>query len=119
MAALSRKLTTQGPAVELPVGTPPPGDAKGGFFRKVKSELNLVKMSTISESWTQSGASGCDLADSSSPPQEKETVEPIMDIGLECDGFVALRHLAVLVARRRGMDAEAFVSQLMRLLSND
>lgn len=119
MTALSRKLTTQSPAVELPVGTPPRRDPKGGLSRKVKSELDLMKLGTIAESSTQSVPSGVNIADDSSPVEANDIVEPIMDIGVECEAFVALRELAALVARRRGMDVEAFVSQLMRLFSND
>jgi hypothetical protein len=117
MAALSRRLTNQGPAVELSVGTPPRGDPKGGLSREVKSELDLMKMGTITEPTTDPLADSIPTSNNCSPNEPSPLMASGMDIAVECEAFVALRDLATLVARRRGMDVESFVRQLMKLYS--
>jgi hypothetical protein len=74
-------------------------------------------MGAIEELLPQSVASGVAKSGDLSPDEVNDTMDTIVDIGVECEAFVALRDLATLVARRRGMNVEGFVSQLMRLFS--
>ncbi|KAH7095224.1 hypothetical protein FB567DRAFT_23264 [Paraphoma chrysanthemicola] len=118
MVALSRQFTgTVG--AELRIGTPPSEDRT--LSRKVQSELNLAKLirmdttPSIANSSLTSGFSG-GIGDPL--PDELSTSSPAMvEMTVECDAFLALHELGVLVARRRGIDAEGFVNGLLRLLS--
>lgn len=118
MVALSRQFTGK-VDVDLCVGTPPSKDRT--LARKVQSELNLAKLSSmdttpsVTDSSLTSGFSG-GLGDPL--PDEVSASSPAMaEMTVECDAFVALRELGALVARRRGLNTESFVDGLMKLLS--
>ncbi|KZM22642.1 hypothetical protein ST47_g6193 [Ascochyta rabiei] len=119
MTALSRQLTHTGLS-ELPVGTPPRPDRESALSRKVKSELNMTDLhyagssDTLSNSVTYSSTLPMDPA-----PEEVTSDESLLlkDI-VECDAFIALKELGVLVARRKGLDVSYFVNGLMSLLTS-
>ncbi|KAF2259998.1 hypothetical protein CC78DRAFT_585382 [Lojkania enalia] len=104
------------------VGTAPTQERKITLSRKVKSELDLAKMGDFSASGptAQSVSMYSEFSAIGDPvPDELEPSQTIIDARVESEAFVALRHLAVLVARRKGMNAKNFVSRFMRLFSDD
>lgn len=125
MAALSKKLQKRGSADELPVGTPPQDDGPTTFLtRKVKSEQDLLKLGNVTRSRADSNAptdmSGESFSTTPGDPLPDEVdpsvvVQTPADLALESEAFVALSELATLVARRRGIDAEVFITKLMSL----
>ncbi|KAF2025048.1 hypothetical protein EK21DRAFT_77318 [Setomelanomma holmii] len=118
MAALSRQFTGKASA-DLRVGTPPGEDKT--LSRKVQSELNLAKLSrmdTIPSVTDSSFTSGFSGGPGDPLPDELSTLSPErIATTIECDAFVALRELGALVARRRGLNIDSFVHELMGLFS--
>ncbi|KAH7085572.1 hypothetical protein BKA63DRAFT_401670 [Paraphoma chrysanthemicola] len=118
MVALSRQFTgTVG--ADLRIGTPPSEDRT--LSRKIQSELNLAKLirmdttPSIANSYLTSGFSGGN--GDPLPDELSASSTAMVEMTVECDAFLALRELGVLVARRRGLDTEGFVNSLLRLFS--
>jgi hypothetical protein len=122
MAALSKKFSDMGSIEEFSIGTPPTQEPKITLSRKVKSELDLMKLGGIGplESNAESLYSGFSLSGDTLPDEVgmSTSADAAIDPGVECEAFVALRELATLVARRRGIDVSSFVTKLMLLYSN-
>ncbi|KAF3053481.1 hypothetical protein E8E11_010106 [Didymella keratinophila] len=116
MAALSRQLTrVRVPDTSL---VPPQLTTESVLSRKVKSELNLTDLRHTETSIATSGTTNPQLASTSgfelqAPSQAGELARD----PLECEAFVALKELGVLVARRKGLDVSQFVDGLMTLLT--
>lgn len=122
MAALSRhfsKTDAEEPA-EMPIGTPPSGSNKFTLAQKVKSELDLAKIGKLTSSTLESPSVYSTFSVAGDTLPDEADVEPAavaVASGVECEAFVALRELAILVARRRGINADKFVSKLMNIYS--
>ncbi|KAF2278487.1 uncharacterized protein EI97DRAFT_456875 [Westerdykella ornata] len=118
MAALSKKLLRQGRAEELHVGTPPTVGHQLTLSRKVKSELDLSELSTTSPDPQSNHSGGADSSERVLRTS-KMPAEVTLEVGAEFEAFVALKELATLVARRRGLNAQDFVSKLMKLYETE
>lgn len=121
MAALSRRFSSIGSTEELPIGTPPDGEPTITLTRKTQSELDLTKIANMLASNSQplSVDSGFTISGDPLPDEIDTPVVPTVDPGVECEAFVALQELATLVARRRGINTDSFVSKLMSLYSSE
>lgn len=88
--------------------------------RKVKSELDLAKIAKLDPSNTQAPSvySGFSVSGDPLPDEEEPLTAAAVDPGIESEAFVALRELAILVARRRGIDADRFHNNLLNLYSS-
>jgi hypothetical protein len=119
MAVLSRQFYDPRQSEELPIGTLPDGQPKWTLSRKVKSELELNKMTNRSPPNAQPPSTCSGFSISGDPMLDglDPAIAFEMEPGVECEAFVALRDLATLVARRRGIDATTVVSGLITLLS--
>jgi hypothetical protein len=97
----------------MKIGTLPSNDSKtnGKLSRKAKSELDLTNLGD--SSLPQSMDSGFSVSGDPLPDEIEASKAALLDSGVECEAFVALRDLGTLVARRRGIDAENFVDNLM------
>ncbi|KAF2174736.1 hypothetical protein K469DRAFT_512939, partial [Zopfia rhizophila CBS 207.26] len=125
MAALSRRFLSTSLHDDLPFGTPPSQDRILTLTRKVKSELDLAKLGTTIEATSNSDSGSRSVYSEFSasgdplPDEIEHSTSTILDARIEGDAFVALRDLAVLVARRKGMKAEKFLSRLLNLFSSE
>ncbi|KAF2011741.1 hypothetical protein BU24DRAFT_288335 [Aaosphaeria arxii CBS 175.79] len=117
MAVLSRHLSKINVKHELLVGTPPVHTPKTALSRKVKSELDLINMERQN---SRKQSHRVPLPTTITPFESsyngdygsKATMDPVV----ETEAFVALRELATLVARRKGIDHNRFTSQVLELL---
>ncbi|KAF2470404.1 uncharacterized protein BDR25DRAFT_262280 [Lindgomyces ingoldianus] len=116
MAALSRQFSNMGSYDGLSYGTPPSQERKITLSRKVKSELDLTKMANVISTSDSTSRSVCSEFSATGDPLPDEA-EPSLDTRIESDAFVALRDLAILVARRRGINPDRFLSKLLKLFS--
>jgi len=116
MAALSRQLTrVRVPDTSL---VPPQLTTESVLSRKVKSELNLTDLRHTEPSIAVSGTTNPQLASTSGfELQAPLQVGELARDPLECEAFVALKELGILVARRKGLDVSQFVDGLMTLLT--
>ncbi|KAF2743672.1 hypothetical protein M011DRAFT_461511 [Sporormia fimetaria CBS 119925] len=120
MAALSKRFSTMDIPDELPIGTPPDRDRPITLSRKIKSEMDLLGLSKLLESPSDTLPGSVSPDGTHSDPQPTLDGNPpdtAGDMGVECEAFVALRELATLVAVRRGINKEEFIANLMRLYS--
>ncbi|KAJ4300693.1 hypothetical protein N0V90_002781 [Kalmusia sp. IMI 367209] len=118
MVALSRHFSSTDNTDEFLVGTPPIRERNTTLSRKVQSELNLTSLANIStiNSVPRSVDSG--FSGKGDPlPDEVEHSSVILHPAVDCDAFIALQELGSLVARKRGIDADKFLTGLMRLFS--
>jgi hypothetical protein len=106
--------------VEVRVGTPSSEDGKMTLSRKVQSELNLTKLgrTETSQSVADSATSGFSGGSGDPLPDEISTSSAMADTTVECEAFAALRELGALVARRRGVNVDVFLSGLIKLVSD-
>ena len=69
----------------------------------------------ILEERSHSLQSGFSVSGDPLPDEMTETTATNIEPGVECEAFVALKELAALVARRRGINTQAFTSKLLEL----
>ncbi|CAI6338999.1 unnamed protein product [Periconia digitata] len=141
MAVLSKQLTMSGYADDLHIGTPPSKRTDVSLSRRVKSELDLIKMSgavsesaalenvgntihfdTASSSSSSSGDSEFEIAGDLLPDEMETEVGPsfsLLNSTIDKEAFVALQELGVLVANKQGLDPRVFINGLMQLLEPD
>jgi hypothetical protein len=113
MAALSRQFSRDGSPPVMIIGTPPSHDSKAHakLSRKAKSELDLTKLAM--SSLPQSMESEFSVSGDPLPDEIEASKAVLLNSGVECEAFVALRDLGSLVARRRGINADEFVDNLL------
>ena len=76
--------------------------------RKVKSELNLADLHHTDASTVSSGAFIPQLASTSGfEAKVSSQVGELAGYPLECEAFVALKELGILVASRKGLDSSS------------
>jgi hypothetical protein len=119
MTALSRQFTDRASVDLLRVGTPPSEEARTTLSRKVQSEVNLTKLARLdtAQSIADSVTSGFSGSGDPLPDEVPTPSQAFVELTVDCDALVALRELALLVARRRGLRVDRFVDGLMLLLS--
>jgi hypothetical protein len=116
MVALSRQMTR----VRVPDTSvvPPHITEESVLSRKVKSELNLTDLRQTDTPIATSSAIIPQLASTSGfEIRVSSQVEHLERDPLECEVFVALKELGILVARRKGLEVSRFVDGLMTLLT--
>ncbi|KAJ4365747.1 hypothetical protein N0V83_008367 [Neocucurbitaria cava] len=119
MAALSEQFTRT--SVNLPVGNPHHEDRRMSLSRKDQSELNLTTMASMEVSHFNTHSIHSSFSESFGDSSSEDFTMPtptLMESAIECDAFIALRELGMLVARRRGLKADCFIESLMMLFSN-
>ncbi|KAF1970409.1 hypothetical protein BU23DRAFT_212293 [Bimuria novae-zelandiae CBS 107.79] len=118
MAFLSRHFDNAQTESNFTVGTPPSQDKKATLSRKVQSELDLVRLAKTGTNNSiprslESGFSG-----TGDPlPDEVERPPDMVETAVDLEAFVALQELGTLVARKKGIDTNAFLTGLMQLYS--
>jgi hypothetical protein len=92
---------------------------ESALSRKVKSELNLTNLRQKDTSLATSVLITSELTRTRNIEEKasSQVEEPAGD-PLECEAFVALKELGILVARRRGLETSHFVNGLMTLLTS-
>ncbi|KAF2444230.1 hypothetical protein P171DRAFT_28826 [Karstenula rhodostoma CBS 690.94] len=118
MAMLSRRLENAQSTSDFIVGTPPTQDKKVTLSRKVQSELNLARLGdpAIDGSVPRSVDSG--FSGNGDPlPDEVDPLSVMVEPAIDLEAFVALKELGSLVARKRGIDTNKFLTGLMQLYS--
>ncbi|KAF2869003.1 hypothetical protein BDV95DRAFT_108906 [Massariosphaeria phaeospora] len=118
MTALSRQLSGLRYEEKTSVGAPP-SSRQLTLSRKVKSELDLARIgnTNIPNSPSHSFYSGFSESGDPLPDEIGPSSVGILDSVVECEAFVALSNLGMLVARRKGLDVEKFQARLMSLFS--
>ncbi|KAL1602732.1 hypothetical protein SLS60_006153 [Paraconiothyrium brasiliense] len=117
MTILFRCLENAQSVTDFAVGTPP-AQEKVTLSRKVHSELNLARLgiNCIDDSVPRSIDSG--FSGNGDPlPDEVEPSPVMVEPAVDLEAFVALKELGTLVARKRGIDTDKFLTGLMQLYS--
>ncbi|OAF99555.1 uncharacterized protein CC84DRAFT_365135 [Paraphaeosphaeria sporulosa] len=118
MAMLSRRLENTQSTSDFIVGTPPIQERKVTLSRKLQSELDLARLADpgINGSVPRSVDSG--FSGNGDPlPDEVDPQLTMVGPAIDLEAFVALKELGSLVARKRGIDTNRFLTGLMQLFS--
>jgi hypothetical protein len=115
MTALSRHLSRNHFQTDIIIGTPPSHVSKTHvrLLRKTSSELEITDPGN--SSLPKSIDSEFSVSGDPLPDEIEASKAALLGSKVECGAFVALRDLGTLVARRRGIDADKFVENLMLL----
>lgn len=114
MAALSKYLTSKG-NVDVLVGTPPVQNQP--LSRKVQSDFDLMNLGKNSERPPTPGSDDSDFSDNGDPLPDEECAP--LNATVEMDAMVALQELGMLIARKKRIDTDKFLTGLMKLYSED
>lgn len=119
MVDLSKRLSSK-PHEDVSIGTPPSERTGTTLARKVQSELNISELMGDEIVDTSSASVNSDFSTGDAGdllPDEMLTV-PCVDplSSTERELLIALQELAVLIARRRDIDVEMFVEDIMALM---
>lgn len=120
MRALSKKLAKTGIHDDLPLGTPPARDDRHHLWQNVDEGIYPTQGKTSGptrHSNPPSDVSTFSFMGDPLPDEVYQPAAPFLDARVEGDAFIALRDLAVLVARRQGMKIDTFLPKLLELLS--
>ena len=121
MTALSKTFSNTNIYYDLPFGRPPHKHYSHSLSQRVKSELSRSQGINSSQSEYEDQSDGYSTFSSTGDPLPDEVDEPAHSIldarGQEEDFVVALRQLAVVVARRHGAEIESVFPKLMNLIS--
>ena len=121
MTALSKTFSNTNMYYDLPFGRPPHKHYSHSLSQRAKSELSRSQGITSSQNEYGDQSDGFSTFSSTRDPPPDEVDEPAHSIldarGQEEDFVVALRQLAVVIARRHGVEIKSIIPKLMNLIS--